>query len=352
MGHVSEGRDERSSTQRHLRILSLYEKSDHPAWLQKTEIFQGLADEVARNWRKSLPPIYRIRRELLWTWRLFRTSKDYDIVLTGSDRVGLFFAVSQQLFRRRKVPHIFLDFLVEIEGDGIEQTVRKFLYRLAIRGTSRALVQRKCEIDLYSQVLRAPATRFSFVLYHSTIFNTPIETQEKGFIFAGGDGHRDYPLLIEAVKGLPYCVVIAALQTDHFHGLTIPPNVRIITVQAAEFIKLVAEASLVVVPLKKRPQHVGGEQTYANAMTMGKVTIVTDLDASDYIENGETGILTPAGDVAALRQAIKKVMEDHEFARALGQRAKEASTKFAPERFFETVFKLCDECTAPRPSKG
>jgi len=339
------------SDESRLRVLSPYNKSNHPAWLKNVEVYQGLADEVAKNWRKNLPATYRIRRELLWTWRLFRLSKRYNVVLTGSDRVGLFFAVAQRIFRRRRVPHIFLDFLINISGGKFERAIRRLFYRLAVDGASYTLVQRTCEVAAYSRALNLPVSKFFFAPYHATVFDAGLEVRSDGYIFAGGDSDRDYPLLIEAARELPYRVIIAALRRDHFANIRIPDNVEIVTVRGIEFLDLTARASLVVVPLKKLPQHVGGEQTYANAMTMGKATIVTDLDASDYIQDEKTGILTAAGDVAALRQAIEKVMEDHEFARALGQRAKGASAKFAPERFFEVVFGLCHACAAPRPSR-
>lgn len=187
-----------------------------------------------------------------------------------------------------------------------------------------------------------------FVPYHSTLFDTPYTVRDGDYIFAGGDSDRDYPLLIEAIRGLPYRVVITCLRRDHFEKVEIPANVEIRTVPQDEFIQLMAGARLNVVPLKSRPQHVGGEQTYANAMSMGKPTIVTDLYASDYIQNGVTGILTPSGDACALRRAIQDVMEKPELARLMGLRAKETSKAFAPETFFEEVFRISEECMGKR----
>src|SRR5207247_1571521 len=60
--------------------------------------------------------------------------------------------------------------------------------------------------------------------------------------------------------------------------------------------------------------------------------------------NKITGILTPAGDVRALRQAIQELMENLEYARGMGTKAKEAAKAFAPEKFFEVVFRISEEC--------
>lgn len=331
-----------------LRILSYYEKSGHPLWLENVEICRDLAGATVRTWRNRSRPMERLRRDVLSAWHLFRLSKQYDVVLTGSDRAGLFFGIAQRVFRRRRVPQIFLDFLVYFSGDGFKQAIRRRLCRLAADGSSCTIVQRTCEVRAFSRALGVPASKFRFIPYHATIYDTRVEVRNDGYIFAGGDAHRDYPLLIEAVRGLPYRVIIAALRRDHFADVPIPLNVEIVTVPEAKFLDLLAGASVVIVPLKRNATHVGGEQTYVNAMTMGKATIVTDLDAGDYIENGKTGILTPAGDIAALRQAIRNVMEDRDIARSLGESAKEASAKFAPERFFEAVFRLCEECATLR----
>ena len=332
-----------TSTNHTIRILSPYRKGNHPIWLRNVEIYEPLANEIARDWLRRLSPARLILREFLWAWRLFLISKRYDLILTGSDRVGLLLGVMQLIIRRRRTPHIYLDFLINLNQESrLERTFRRHFYQLALIGASSALVQRSCEVDAYSNALRLPPSKFCFVPYHSTVFETKLNIRDDGFIFAGGDSDRDYALLVRAVTGLSYKVVIAALQRDHFTSLLIPNNVEIVTVNAVEFLDLVARARLIVVPLKALPQHVGGEQTYINAMTVGKPTIVTDLNANDYIENNVTGILTPAGNVDALRESIIKVMQNHDFALSLGRNAKQASAKFTPEKFFRAVFRLAE----------
>jgi glycosyltransferase involved in cell wall biosynthesis len=335
-----------ASTERHLNILTPYRKGNHPAWLKEVDLYEPLADEVAKNWGKRLSVTYRLRREALWAWRLFRLSKNYDAVLTGSDRVGLFLGIAQRILRRQRVPHIYLDFYINLDGRIYRRSLWRFFCRLAVGGASCAIVQRTCEVGAYSLALGLPASKFSFVPYHATIFEVEVDILEDGYIFAGGDEDRDYAVLIEAVRNLPYRVVIASLRKDHFVNVKIPENVEIVTVPAPDFLNLMAHASLIVVPLKRRPQHVGGEQTYLNAMTMGKPTVITDLEASDYVSNGITGILTPPGDVEALKEVITRIMEDRDFAHNLGRNGKEASLGFTPKNFFTAVFDLCTRYVA------
>lgn len=334
-------------TERRPRILTYYRKSNHPEWVRNVDFYEPLAVEAGRNRRKSLPLPYRLWREALWTWRLFRVSKKYDVILTGSDRIGLFFGVAQRIFRRRRVPHIFLNFFIYQAGGRFGWALRRSVCRLAVESASCALVHRMVEVDAYSRALDLPAAKFCFVPDHATVFNTEVDVRDDGYIFSGGDANRDYPLLIEAVKSLPYRVIIVAFQRDHFKNVKIPENIEIIPpVPKQRFLELMAHASLIIVPLKRRLLHVGGRQTYLDAMTLGKPIVVTDLNASDYVTNGVTGILIPPGDAGALRESIKRVMEDRDFARSLGRKAKEASLGFTPEKFFDAVFDLCARCTA------
>lgn len=327
-----------------LRILTAYEKGMRPAWIARVEIFRDRVDDWKRNRNKKFSTLRKIQHDLSWAWRLFQVSRNYDMIYTGSDWDGLFFAIAQRLLRKNKVPYLFIDFLVNMEGKPIEKRVRRILYRLAVQGACRVLVQRTCEVELFSQALGVCREKFTFVPYHQTLYETPYAVKNDGYIFAGGDSHRDYPLLLEAVRALPYRVVIACFEKHHFLNVEIPKNVEIHAASQAEYVQLMAGSTLTVVPLKSLPQHVGGEQTYANSMSMGKPTIITDLYASDYIVNGSTGILTPPGDVQALRRAIETIMENSNLAQQIGSKAMEASKAFTPEKFFEAVFRISEEC--------
>ncbi len=335
------------------RVLTPYPMGWHPDWLSRVDLFQETKTCSKGNPHLKLRRPFKLLRDLRRAWHLFRQGRHYDAVLTGSDWDGLFFCILQRILRRRsRVPHVFLDFYVNLRGSHAERAVRASLYRLAVQGSSKVIVQRRREAGLYADAFRLPERHFTFLPYHSTAFDVNYEAKDGGYIFAGGDTHRDYPVLIRAVSGLCYRTIIAAARRDHFRGIEIPPNVEIRTASHEEFMQLMAAASVVVVPLQAMPQHVGGEQTYINAMTMGKPTIVTDPDACDYIAHGVTGILTPPGDAEALRVAIVKIMEDPGLAQRIGSAAKAAATRFSPENFFQGVLQVAEECIRSSNAKA
>ncbi len=62
------------------------------------------------------------------------------------------------------------------------------------------------------------------------------------------------------------------------------------------------------------------------AMSFGKAVLATRSGgAEDFIEDGETGLLAPAENVAALRDGLLRLLEDAALCRRLGQRARAAA---------------------------
>ena len=104
---------------------------------------------------------------------------------------------------------------------------------------------------------------------------------------------------IGAARLLLCRVVIAPLVCDHFRGLQIPENVEIRTASETEFFELMARVGGVVVPMRGGLLHSGGQQTFLNAMNMGKPVSVRHDWADDYIKHGVTGILSRPGAWAA-----------------------------------------------------
>ena len=122
----------------------------------------------------------------------------------------------------------------------------------------------------------------------------------------GEDAARDYGTLVEAVRDLPASVVLKA----RFAG-KLPENaaatIKIIRERLSflELRELYASASMVVVPLRPS-DNPSGITALFEAMAMGKPIIASDVPMiREFIAPGETGILVPVGDAAALRDAVE-----------------------------------------------
>jgi hypothetical protein len=171
-------------------------------------------------------------------------------------------------------------------------------------------------------------------------------TSPDGGIFGGGNSLRDYGPLVDAVAELDERVVLA---TKLLEG-PLPENVTAEPVPEQRFFELMRRARVVVVPLADRDDRTAGQQTYLNAMALGKPTIVTDSPGvSEYVEDGRTGLLVPPGDAAALGRALRWVL-DPANAAAVGEMtaaAKQAArTRFSPERFAQSMLDVAERIAA------
>jgi glycosyltransferase involved in cell wall biosynthesis len=149
----------------------------------------------------------------------------------------------------------------------------------------------------------------------------------RNLIVAAGTANRDYGTLARAVRGMPLEVRIAADSTWFREALNVdvaalPNNIEIRS--SGDYVSLrhlYAESQLVVVPLCEA-KRASGYAVILEAMAMGKPVITTSImGKSDFVQDGDTGVLVPPGDAPALRQAIVELLGDEKRSRLLGAAA-------------------------------
>jgi glycosyltransferase involved in cell wall biosynthesis/tetratricopeptide (TPR) repeat protein len=137
---------------------------------------------------------------------------------------------------------------------------------------------------------------------------TPPAEGEPPIVFAGGDTGRDYTTFIEAIRDLPVSV---RLVTGSPPG-NLPPNVTVLPrLELWRFRDEISRASMVVVPLSGETP-VSGITVIVMAHMMGRPVIATAIPAVREYFRGDEGAasLTPPGDVSALREAIRRLVQD------------------------------------------
>lgn len=141
-----------------------------------------------------------------------------------------------------------------------------------------------------------------------------------GVVAVGSDSRRDYATLFAAAErsGIPVTVACAARNLE---GLHVPRGVRIVRAFDAEYRDLLHRADLVVT-VTTAPQYPSGQSVVLEAMSMGRATLTTDSTAMrDYVDDGRTGLLTPAGDAGALAERMTAALRDDTVRAELGRRA-------------------------------
>jgi glycosyltransferase involved in cell wall biosynthesis len=326
-----------------VRILTTTIKSIYPPWTQRTESLPGWQVELERNWHARIPN--SVVADIHWAFRLFRARRKYDVVITGFERMACLFALLQRLPYIRRTPHLFLDAFPYVPDRGLIRRIKSLIVRQILLSADRTVAFSDRQRAIWSRTFSLPPEKFPVIPYYAAVAATRYHASRGDYVFAGGDTERDYLTLIQAVSGLRYRVIISALDRGKFQGIDIPHNIEIVTTSHEEYVKLLAGAAVVVVPLRKGTLRFAGQQTYLSAMSMGKPVIVADEGADEYIHNGDTGIIVEPGDALAMREAIVKLMENPDFAEGIACRAHAAAKQYSPDRYFNAVLALAEGLT-------
>ena len=300
------------------RVLSFEAAALPEEWSERTDVADLRATAFFHRLLKFCPLAARSRLDALrCAWRFLRQSKHYPAIITLGDLSGLLIAFLNRLFGRRPV-HVMYDCLWY--GGG---ALKRRWMRFCIENVDRCVVWSSIECDRYAEAYGTNVERFIFVPHHHTIKNYSFEIADDGYMFAGGNWSRDYRLLIEAIKDVPFPCVIATNRKELLSNVVIPAHVKVVSATSEEFRQLMARSTFVVLPLVADHLHAPGQQSIVNAMAMGKPVIATDMQgARDYIHQGEDGFLVPYPDVQVLTRAIRHLVDDRQACLRMGQRAR------------------------------
>jgi glycosyltransferase involved in cell wall biosynthesis len=254
----------------------------------------------------------------------------------------LLLAILLKLSTRHPPPVLMQDATWEPGSEALSTEfpfLKKLLPRLARLAISaidgphmRYAVLSTKEVETFPQVWGVDPHRVVFQPFPNTLHKyRDMPTRDDGYLFAGGNSVRDYGVLEAALEGTGVPTRIAT-KWQPTRGLA---NLQVRPTSHDEFMSLMANSHAVVVPLRQAVRS-AGQQTYLNAMGLGKPVIVVDAPGvRDYVIDGVTGVVV-APDVQALRAAILHVMDPANagFYSAMGKRAREdVLTRFTEERF-------------------
>jgi hypothetical protein len=163
----------------------------------------------------------------------------------------------------------------------------------------------------------------------------PVEREE--MICAVGSEARDYPTLIEAVRGLPIRLEVAVgsmvmAPGDHGSGRIaptmrgpqhggLPSNVRVRQhLTPVDLRELYRRARFVVIPLRGGVEFDAGVTAITEALAMARGVVVSQTPGQvDVVHHEHEGLLVPPGDVAAMRRAILRLLEREDEATRYGE---------------------------------
>lgn len=316
------------------RFLTTLAYTRRPAWTERADILDPASMPAARV-----------------AERIVRSASRYDaLVLNGSVRADQ--TAAALVARMRRPPAVVLVDATWKRGDGaLERRARRLAVRALDHPGAHYCVLSEDEARAFPgnwgvAAARVHVTPFHWVLDEAEVAEPP---PRDGGVFAGGDSLRDYGPLLEAAAGLRAQVTIASRAPAPDR---LPATVTMGPLAPDVYAKRFREATTVVVALEPRSDRSAGQQTYLNAMVLGKPVVVTDaVGVREYVDDRETGLIVPPGDPRALREALEWVLDPANASEvaALGERARAAALeRFGPDRYVETLLGVVDSALAAR----
>lgn len=250
-------------------------------------------------------------------------ARDYDVIFSNSESISIPLAALLKTMRRRPA-HVLI-------GHRMSAGKKKPFFRLLHPQMDAIFLYAEAQRAFSQRELGIPAAKLHLISFHAdTRFFHPMpEVPVEHRISSAGLELRDYPTLIEAVRGMDVDVKLAAAspwskRPNETENRELPPNVSARGYGYRDLRDLYASSQFIVVPLYETDFQ-AGVTTILEAMAMGKAVIASKTRGQrEVIEDGTTGIYVPPGDAAALRKAITDLVATPARAAQIGANARRA----------------------------
>jgi glycosyltransferase involved in cell wall biosynthesis len=270
-------------------------------------------------------------RNLMLAWVCFILRGKYRILFTDGEQIGIPLAFFLKFLNGHKRPRHFM--ITHILS--VEKKVAVLDWLRVYTHIDLFFVYSTWQKNFIQTRWGLPEARVIFTPFMvDADFFSSASAQGKGLkkswrredlplICSVGLEFRDYPTLIEAVRGLNVQVVVAAAspwskRANEMENRTVPDNVIVERFSQYELRGIYADSQLMVMPLYK-VNFQAGVTAILEAMAMEKPVICTRTPGqTDVVVDGETGVYVAPQDPAALRNAIVYLLGQPELMQRMG----------------------------------
>ena len=251
----------------------------------------------------------------------YQKRSEYDVIFSNGENVGI--PLSFLLRGRRRPGHVLI-------GHRVSPQKKRPFFRMLHSQMDGIFVYSSVQREFAMKELGIPGSKLHLIPFHADHrFYRPMPTRDVSakMICSAGLEWRDYPTLIEAVRGLDVEVRLAAASPWSKHrnetqDRPLPPNVSARRYEYSELRQLYADSRFVVVPLYENDFQ-AGITTILEAMAMGRAVITTKTTGQiDAIRDGVNGLYVAPGDIDGWRRAIERLLASPEEAGRLAARAR------------------------------
>jgi glycosyltransferase involved in cell wall biosynthesis len=222
----------------------------------------------------------------------------------------------------RRLPVVVVNFGLCTTWDRSSKARRRLL-GASLRSAAHVVALGEWQRERLSEQARLARTSTALLGIDERFFSPrSAEPREPYVLTVGKDLARDYATFVDALAPLGVRLELAVYPRN-LEGLELPRGARARVVGPVELRELYAGAACVVLP-QRRPDYPygsegGGLTALLEALAMGKAVVAADRPIlRDYVADGETALLVPPENPAALREAVERVLADEDLAGRLG----------------------------------
>ena len=293
---------------------------DYPTALAKSGWFGKLLHKIGGN-------------PVMLAWYCFVMGRHYKVIFTDGEQIGLPLALFLKFFGlgRKRPQHLMIVHILSVGKKQILIDLLRLHTHIDIffvyATRQKEFIQTRWQLPAE----RVPFTPFmvdeAFFHPDQTNIDEPIDGFEKGehpLICAVGLEFRDYPTLIDAVRGLDAHVVVAAgspwsKRSDTTADQDIPENVTVRRFTQYQLRQIYAMSDFLAMPLYN-VEFQAGVTALLEAMSMEKAIVCSlTKGQTDVVIADRSGIYVTPGDVTEMRTAIETLLSDRELSAKMGK---------------------------------
>lgn len=236
---------------------------------------------------------------------------------------------------------------------GLNDFWSRGLIRLLGRQRTSVCFLSRAEVESFVARTGWPASRVWFTPFMTSIPAGTLAALEadpperQAMVFSGGNTLRDWDLLTGALAD---CGVPVRVATRHVVRAW-PSNFDVSPCSDEEFHRLAATASVGVLALRHDRVRSCGQQSYLNFLRLGTPVVVNDAPGvRDHLADVPGAFITPAGDVDAMRERVRWILDpanELEVRELVAAGQSLVTTRYSPSAYFSRLADLAER-SAPR----
>ncbi len=271
-------------------------------------------------------------------WNQYRQSQKADLILVDGDVRILRPLCVLSLLLTKPFKVVVADIVLSRPKTVREHTVA-WLWRLLLRRVDHFVVHQR-DLKGYAQYYGVDANRSTYVPFKVNAWEDvrkgTVVARDKGYFLCVGRTHRDLPTFIAAceISGVPAILLRPSANEAIQHGTKVPDvdhpaNLKecLHDNDRSSWLEMLAGARAIVLPISADVINAAGISTLLDGMALGKPIIIADGPATRGMFSDGQVALYPAGDPAALAEAMQRINTDEEYRKKLSS----AGLNFADE---------------------